>query len=562
MSNSLAECFTRFRNPIDGIPLPGKFTFPFDYVPYPLCRVAAGELQEHLASQTEWEHDFGIDHHVEGTNVGKMFGVMVVAAPGGEVGYLSAFSGKLAGGNHHRGFVPPVVDLLREDGFYRQGENEISAINHHIDALEKAPGYIACMERWGCENSVAKEELELYRTRMKAAKRDRDATREKAQHELPEHEFQELKDVLKNESLKWQYDYKMLAKRWEEALGQSRSELNVFSAEIEALKEERKTRSSDLQQRMFDQYTFLNILGEVKNLREIFLHTDAEIPPAGAGDCAAPKLLQYAFLNNLLPLAMAEFWWGQSPSSEIRKHGCFYPSCRSKCEPILGHMLAGLPVDEKPKPDLTHEQSHINVVYEDECLLVIVKPAELLSVPGKTGDPSVQSIMRERYPEVTCPMIVHRLDMSTSGLMVLAKTMAVYHDLQDQFLQRSVKKRYVALLEGTLLGDEGVVDLPLRVDLDNRPHQLVCYEYGKPARTRWKVLNRQDGRTRVAFFPITGRTHQLRVHAAHPLGLNCPIVGDDLYGTRSNRLHLHAEHLEFTHPVSGKVMRFQSNADF
>jgi tRNA pseudouridine32 synthase / 23S rRNA pseudouridine746 synthase len=267
---------------------------------------------------------------------------------------------------------------------------------------------------------------------------------------------------------------------------------------------------------------------------------------------------------------MAEFWWGQSPSSEIRKQGHFYPACKSKCEPILGHMLQGIDMGVNPMNINPAEGKDLTIMYEDDYLVVVNKPADFLSVPGKRVDDSVFTRMKNKYPEATGPMVVHRLDMSTSGLLLIAKTKEVHQHLQNQFLKRKIKKRYVALLAGTMmheehleaLNTEGFIDLPIRVDLDDRPRQLVCYEHGRFAQTKWQLIEHLENQTRVHFYPLTGRTHQLRVHAAHPKGLNMPIVGDDLYGKRADRLYLHAEYLEFTHPISEEVIQVEAKADF
>ncbi len=262
------------------------------------------------------------------------------------------------------------------------------------------------------------------------------------------------------------------------------------------------------------------------------------------------------------PLAMAEFWWGQSPKSEIRTHGQFYPSCKGKCEPILSHMLSDMNVDESPMTAVKTDHLELPILFEDEVILVVNKPAGFLSVPGKTQSDSVYQRMIEKYPNATGPIIVHRLDRATSGLMVIAKTKDAHQNLQEQFRTRSVKKQYVAILEGDVKEEKGVIDLPLRVDLEDRPRQLVCFEHGKPALTHWEAMERSKGRTRIHFFPKTGRTHQLRVHAAHQDGLNKPIVGDDLYGTKDKRLHLHAESLEFNHPISREKLAFTIAPDF
>ncbi len=560
--NRTDHYFTRFTESIEGIPLPQKFTYPFYYKPHPLSLIAAKELQQHLLSQNEWNHDFGIDHHVDGTNIGKMFGVLVVKNNEDEIGYLSAFSGKLAGTNHLPGFVPPIYDLLDENGFFKPEEDNISQINQQIQAIETSEAYQNTRNLFSNNIILSETELNNFKSFMKVEKKMRKAKRNELEKILSPEQFEQLKEELKQESLKQQYDFKELKKNWEQKIKQLNNDVENYKSQINALKEERKLRSAALQQKLFNQYQFLNFKGQIQNVCSIFAPTVQKTPPAGAGDCAAPKLLQYAYQNNLTPLALAEFWWGQSPKSEIRKHGYFYPSCKSKCEPILGHMLQGLDVDENPIQSPTINQSELETVFEDDAILVINKPAEFLSVPGKETEDSVYLRIKNKYPEATGPLLVHRLDMSTSGLILIAKTKEVHKALQKQFLDRSIQKRYVALLDGIIKEDSGFIELPLRVDLDDRPRQLVCYDYGKPAKTKFKVIERLNDRTKVHFFPITGRTHQLRVHAAHENGLNTPIVGDDLYGKKSNRLHLHAEFLEFTHPVTEKRIKVIVKADF
>lgn len=321
-----------------------------------------------------------------------------------------------------------------------------------------------------------------------------------------------------------------------------------------------KQMSQELQLWLFHQYRMLNAKGETKDLVDIWqdyhcsprIRNRYPLPPGGTGDCCAPKLLQYAFSHGLRPVCMAEFWWGESPKSEIRHHGQFYPACRGKCKPILTWMLQGLDVD--PNPEETGA-SHltIEVIYQDTTLAVINKPSGLLSVPGRTEDYSVATIAMERWPG---SLPVHRLDMGTSGLMVIAKTKEAYVSLQEQFVKRTVKKRYIALVEGIVKEPKGRITLPLIFDPMNRPRQMVDYQRGKSAVTEYEVLDARDGRTLLALYPHTGRTHQLRMHCAHPDGLGCPIVGDELYGHKAERLCLHCDQIEFAHPVTGERMSF------
>lgn len=321
-----------------------------------------------------------------------------------------------------------------------------------------------------------------------------------------------------------------------------------------------KQMSQELQLWLFHQYRMLNAKGETKDLVDIWqdyhcsprIRNRYPLPPGGTGDCCAPKLLQYAFSHGLRPVCMAEFWWGESPKSEIRHHGQFYPACRGKCKPILTWMLQGLDVD--PNPEETGA-SHltIEVIYQDTTLAVINKPSGLLSVPGRMEDYSVATIAKERWPG---SLPVHRLDMGTSGLMVIAKTKEAYVSLQEQFVKRTVKKRYIALVEGIVKEPKGRITLPLIFDPMNRPRQMVDYQRGKSAVTEYEVLDARDGRTLLALYPHTGRTHQLRMHCAHPDGLGCPIVGDELYGHKAERLCLHCDQIEFAHPVTGERMSF------
>ncbi|MEL7221976.1 MAG: pseudouridine synthase [Bacteroidota bacterium] len=520
------------------------------------------QLQQHLKTQTDWIHNFGTaDSQIVGA-IGKMFGVLVVQKASGELGYLAAFSGKLAESNHHPGFVPPLFDMLTEGSFFNEGMKILNPMNARIEALEASPLLLAARTQLEIVQAKAKEKISAFRQLMKTAKKARKVKREAAREQMPAATFAELQEELKQESLNQQFYFKDLQFFWQKQEQTAQDQLEQHSHEIESLKEKRKQISNDLQQQLFAQYQFLNQAGEVRGLSSIFEQTALKKPPAGAGECAAPKLLQFAFQHQLKPVALAEFWWGQSPKSAVRRHGQFYPACRGKCEPILGHMLQGMALDDNPMLQHTQQITEIPVVHEDEHLLLINKPPEFLSVPGVHVKDSIQLRMQQKYPEATGPMVAHRLDMSTSGLMIIAKTMDNYKFLQRHFMKRSVQKRYEALLEGLVEGDEGTIDLPLRLDIDDRPRQLVCYEHGKAARTHWKVVERKNGRTRIHFYPVTGRTHQLRVHAAHHAGLNCPIVGDDLYGKIDTRLHLHAAFIKFKHPVTHKMVSFEVAADF
>jgi len=560
-----------FKKPVSHLALPEKFTYPFHYTPHPLCVLAAEEVKEYIASRKEWQEELAS---------GKMFGVLIVQTDNGitnneenQIGYLAAFSGNLAGKNLHPYFVPPVYDLLQPEGFFKIEEEQISAINIRIRELENSSSYLDSKEKWKIETEQAKAVLNQAKAELKMAKEAREIRRQSS----PEFSEEEQASLIR-ESQYQKAEYKRLEKEWKKRLEELETEVRHFDIEIERLKTERKERSAALQRKLFEQFRMLNAQGEVKDLYTIFEQTVQKVPPAGAGECALPKLLQYAYLHQLKPLAMAEFWWGDSPKNEIRHHGYYYPSCKGKCEPILQHMLQGLEVDENPLLNPVHEEEELEIVFEDEWLLVVNKPAGMLSVPGKAEDrDSVYHRLKKKYPEATGPMIVHRLDMATSGLLLVAKTKEVHRDLQAQFANRSIKKRYVAVLDGIVLSERtGRIELPLCLNPLDRPRQIVSKEYGKEAITEYKIIsesekiidesersiNESRKYTRIIFYPLTGRTHQLRVHAAHPEGLGCPILGDELYGKKADRLYLHAEYIEFRHPIYGDILCIQKEADF
>ncbi len=546
------NCFTTFKSDISGFSLPKRFTFPFYYEPHPISKLASNELQNQIENQTDWKHDFD--------QIGKMFGVLIVKKDNGEIGYLSAFSGKLADCNLIKGFVPPVFDMLTENSFYLEGEKEINKLNETLKILESRPELLTAIQELKQAKLQSMNEIRAQKQRIKLGKEERKSIRDQARIDLEKFDARALREELNQESIREKIQLRNLSNFWKKEIAKKQVTVKQYTLEIERLKELRKNKSNAIQQQLFESYHFLNKLGEEQSLLEIF--KDQDNLPSAAGECAAPKLLQYAFKNQLKPIAMAEFWWGNSPQSQIRKHAHYYPSCQGKCKPILGHMLHGMEVDEDPMLVNPAIDKKLSIIYEEEDFLVIHKPSDMLSVPGINIKDSVFTRMKEKYPNSTGPLLVHRLDMATSGLLLIAKNKETHKHLQRQFIKRSIKKRYVAILDGKIEKDEGIIDLPLRVDLDDRPRQVVCYKYGKSAQTHWEVVERTEQNTRIHFYPITGRTHQLRVHSAHISGLNTPILGDDLYGQKDKRLHLHAERLEIMHPKSKVSMVFEVTADF
>ena len=514
---------------------PQQLNDPFNYEPHPLCILAAEEVKKYVRAHEEL---------LEDAEKGEMFGVLIVPPlhlpRGGEldpvqdtpprgsqrgVSFLAAYAGLLAQRNDWDWFVPPIFDAQQPDGRFKQTEAKISALNHQIEQL----------------------------------------TDEKA---------------------------------------------------ILELKHRRKEMSNELLLWLFSQYNLINYKGEVRNVVDIWrdYHNSPKLlrkfplPPGGTGECCAPKLFQYAFQHGLQPLAIAEFWWGESPKREIRHHFQFYPACNGKCKPVLTWQLPTLNPSRREggEPDAASSTNpslreglgvgcslregqrvgYIQTLFVDDQIAVVVKPEGLLSVPGNTGEISLYDIMRQRFPNATGPMMVHRLDQATSGIIVVAKTEFAYKQLQRQFENREVKKRYVAMVQPTLnpsrregentseadknslpsggagVGCRGTISLPLAPDYLDRPRQIVDYEEGKPAVTDYEFIGQEGPYYRVLLTPHTGRTHQLRVHCAHKDGLGMPIVGDDLYGFHSDRLYLHAEYLSFTHPLTGEKMEFEKAPDF
>ena len=553
--------FQHFKEDVSGISIPEKFTFPFYYEPHELAKIATKELQTYLEKQTDFVHNFGLYNDKNNDSIGKMFGVLVVKKADNTLGYITAFSGKLADKSLPKIFVPPIFNMRTEGSFYIRGEKKIEEIGAEIQLLKKDKTYISLKKLVKKISKEIEEDLATQRKKMKTSKLARRLRKKEANTNLDKTNFDIFNKKLTQESYNDQFFYKELQEYYSYKVEENNNLLADLENKITSLIELRKETSAILQNTLFEKYQFLNQQKETKGLLAIFNNPLVK-PPAGAGDCSAPKLLQYAFQNQLTPVVMAEFWWGISPNSEIRKHKNFYPSCISRCKPILNHMLEGIKMDENLLLKNLVEKEKLSIIFEDDDLIVVNKPPEFLSVPGKEINDSVYTRIKQLYPTATGPLIVHRLDMSTSGILVLTKTKEANKILQSQFIKRTVKKRYVALLDGHLTEKSGVIQLPLRLDIDDRPRQLVDFTNGKKAETNWTLINHKNGKTRVYFYPITGRTHQLRVHSAHKGGLNTPIIGDDLYGKKENRLHLHAEFIEFIHPSSKKVINFTIKANF
>lgn len=486
------------------IPKPERFTYPFCYEPHPLCQLAAKEVQQYIA-----EHEI-IKTDADG---GKMFGVLVVEpTPSAEPtpnAEPTPSPSRAGGESSQRGTVPMCNKKYFVSTPVREG------LGVGFGFLAAYSGLLAGRNDW-------------------------------AYFVPPVYDAQQPDGYFKTQ---------------ERIISQTSAISPQTSKEL----------SQNLQDWLFHQYQLLNARGEVKDLVDIWqsyydkpkLRRKFPMPPGGTGDCCAPKLLQYAYQHGLKPVCMAEFWWGQSTKTELRQHLNYYPACRGKCKPILTWMLQGLEVD--PDPELLgFQKMDIPIIYEDDWLLVVDKPSGLLSVPGRIEQYSVETVMQERYPD---SKVAHRLDMGTSGLLIVAKTPEVYRALQEQFIKHQVKKKYIARLEGRckmddgrckMEGGKGRIELPLRPDPMNRPRQVVDMEHGKRAVTDYEFISPNM----VALYPQTGRTHQLRIHCAHPDGLGRPIVGDELYGTKGERLMLHAAEIWFHHSITGREMHLVSLPPF
>ena len=543
---------------------PHQFTFPFCYEPHPLCRLAAAEVEHHIVESGVWQGE---------TSCGKMFGVLVVRYELGvrnyelgvrscELGFIAAYSGLLAGRNDWAYFVPPVFDAQQPDGHFKVTERSISDINREIDCIRHSDEYKRVKAEEATLRQKAADRIAAMKQRIASAKAERDRRRSDAQAGLV-HISEAEAAAMTRESQTLKADLRRLKQRLNAELSAAHALTQQYDERMAALRQRRRSMSDELQRWLFTQYRMLNARGKERDLIDIFSTTTHAVPPAGAGDCCAPKLLQYAYSHGLQPVCMAEFWWGESPRQEIRHHLSYYPACRSKCLPILTHMLQGL--DVEPNPLTATASEELKIVYEDDAICVVDKPAGMLSVPGKDNVESVESIMRQRWHQYDGnPIMVHRLDRDTSGLMVVARTLEAYHSLQQQFACRTAAKRYEAVLDGVPALQQGTISLPLMPDITDRPRQRVDMEHGKPSVTTYRVVSTQNHRTLVWLYPHTGRTHQLRVHCAHPLGLATPILGDPLYGrgTAAPRMYLNAAELEITHPVTGRRMQWKSESAF
>lgn len=531
---------------------PSRMNNPLNYTPHPLCVMAAEEVRRMVRENAVMSS--------ETRKSGKMFGVLVVETPDGNTGYLAAYSGQIAGRSNWDGFVPAVFDYLQDGGYFKTCEAEITAINKQVRLMETSEERRRLLTHLDETIAKAASEEQAYKTLMHESKARRDSERA-AGGVTPEREAE-----MTRESQFQKAELRRMRRRNADTIAMAREACHRYDTSISLLKQKRRTMSDRLQEWLFHHFVMLNKDGDSRSLTDIFRTSLSASPPAGAGECCEPRLLQYAFSHAMTPKCMAMFWIGASPEGEIRHEQTYYPACRSKCKPILEWML-GKDIVKDDTFITQHNGDNLTIIYQDSDIIVVDKPAGMLSVPGKYDAPSVLSLLQRKMEDNIFP--VHRLDMDTSGLMVFVRNKKAQRNLQRQFETHSIVKRYIALLERKPDSEQGTISLPLSPDMADRPRQMVDYRHGKQALTHYRLctspstpMRRQFltvGDNLVELSPLTGRTHQLRVHCAHPDGLASPIVGDRLYGTTNHpRLCLHAEYLEFRHPTTGEIVIFKN----
>lgn len=532
---------------------------PFDYTPDADCREAFRQLTVWLDTLSKSGSADDVNFCSELAS-GKMLGVLIATDERGERHTLCSFSGQLGNGGFHRGgFVEPVFDYLKPDGYFKTREAEISRQNSEIAEFEENT---LCKIRKEYEKVSRRMSATLaeYSEKCRLSKAKRDALRARGIAGETE-----MAAIIRQSQFE-KAELRRLKNRLAAEMEPHAARLREAQAHLDALKKKRHSESEALQKWLFSNFKLLNARGESRSLSDIFAHTPMRTPPSGAGECCAPKLLQAAYKRGWQPVAMAEYWYGKPKGGEVRIHGAHYPACRGRCRPLLEWMLGGLAIEPPPYPEGPETPERVpEIIYENRWFCVVSKPGGMLSVPGKGKAVSVQQWLAEKYGSDKNVRMAHRLDQDTSGLIIATFGEIAYKEMQSLFAMRRVKKTYMAELEGDYeskgLPKRGCIDLPLSPDFLDRPRQRVDVEEGKPAVTYYEFTEVTAGRSRITFHPVTGRTHQLRVHAASEKGLGMPIIGDRLYGSNidsgETRLHLHARKIEFTFPIDGHHYCFE-----
>jgi tRNA pseudouridine32 synthase / 23S rRNA pseudouridine746 synthase len=483
---------------------------------------------------------------------GKMYGILLVQLPSGELRVLKAFSGLLNGEARVEGWVPPIAG--REQVALEEARTlaQLEQVKQALITLQHLPErqqYSTLMQEFGAQLQLRSR---YYQQRKQQRQEQRQVLRATLTGEA-------LETALEQLNIQSQRDG-MEQKRWKQqqelVLQPLRQLIHQADARIQALKQERKALSQRLQAQLHRAYCLTNFAGETLSLEQVVQGG----MPTGTGDCCAPKLLHYAATHQLQPIALAEFWYGPASFNGDKRTGVFYGACADRCQPLMGFLLSGAVAQSNLAQPADRS---LTILYEDEWLMAIDKPAGLLSVPGRYADRQDSALSRLRQLDANLRP-VHRLDQATSGILLFARDAATQRDLSQQFQQRRVNKVYEAVLSGRLTRDRGVIELPLWGDPADRPRQQVHWQYGKPSLTQFRVLGRSADRTYIELRPVTGRTHQLRVHAADAQGLGLPIWGDRLYGctAAADRLHLHARQLQFDHPYLNQTLQLQAETLF
>lgn len=501
---------------------------------------------------------------------GKMYGVLLVEDATGNQQVLKAFSGLLNGVSVIDGWVPSIpgrATIAFEEALTL---SQLNSIQQELLALQQLPA----RSQLAALTQHLEQELHQLAIAHHQRKQARQQQRQHLQATLNGDELHQAIAQLNRESQQDGIQRRQLKAQHHEKRRPLQQSVAKADSQIQSLKQQRKHLSRQLQEKLYTAYCITNFAGQSTSLHHLMSNG---LMPTGTGDCCAPKLLHYAATQGLKPLAMAEFWWGATAPHDDKIPGEFYGACRDRCQPIMGFLLAGIGMDDR-QPTATRGANNLPILYEDEWIVAVEKPAGLLSVPGRYRDrqDSVWSRLHATYPN---SRLVHRLDQDTSGILLLARDLQTYRQLSQQFQRRQIHKIYEAVLVDTITAQEGVINLPLGGNSRDRPRQWVDWQQGKPSITKFRVLTQQHHLTRVELFPLTGRTHQLRVHAAHPQGFNAPILGDRLYGLSaqslppesglfasasapSTRLHLHAKSLMFPHPHTGRSLHLQSTVPF
>jgi tRNA pseudouridine32 synthase/23S rRNA pseudouridine746 synthase len=523
----------------------------------PIAEAIARGLMQHLANNDRYSYE------------GKMYGILLVELPAGEQRVLKAFSGLLNGSSTIEGWVPPIPGRDQVALEEVRTLAELEALKQELISLKQLPP----REHYETLSREFEQHLQEMSDRHRDCKHQRHRKRQILCETLIGEALTIALEQLDEESRRHGIERRQLKRQQNAVLQPFKQQIEAADARMRELKQQRKAVSRQLQSQMHAAYSLTNFSGQSLSLQQLM---PGGSMPTGTGDCCAPKLLHYAATHGLKPLAMAEFWWGLSSMNQDKVQGEFYGACAERCQPLMGFLLSGLPQRQRGGEGekftlsrlhpLTPSSVELPILYQDEWLIAVNKPAGLLSVPGRYSDrqDSVLSRLRHLLPDGMVLAAVHRLDWETSGILLLARDRQTYRQLSRQFQERQVHKVYEAVLSGSVTADQGAIELPLWGDPENRPYQKVDEEQGLPSLTRFQVMAREGDCTRVKFMPLTGRTHQLRVHAADSRGLGVPILGDRLYGccAVASRLHLHARELRFEHPQSGQTLHLRVKTPF